>query len=177
MREGKIHPQLVIGNETINEPWLLESLRNAPDLANLQGKLFFSLAWNKDVDRQNISRSIWLENAERFELWEDYFGQIAGRTALNYDATNILLQAIDLARIDGITITDPRKIRESLPAKIRKVIDAANRTEKAPWLTGKITFDKWGNREQKLYGLVEPHFKQDKRDGKLLKITFTNPLD
>ena len=157
----------LIGNEAVNEPWLMKEIASKSDreIANLNENLFFSLSWNEAVDKTNISRDLW----EKLPgWWRDKYGQVYSRTALAYDATNIVLKAINLNLKKGMT--DDRQIRESLPEAICEVTN----DPAAKWLTGKITFKEGGDRVQQLNGFVKPVFAK-KPDGSL-KVEFRDPF-
>jgi ABC-type branched-subunit amino acid transport system substrate-binding protein len=157
----------LIGNEAVNEPWLMKEIEGKSDgeIENLNKNLFFSLSWNNTVDKTNISQQLWDKTPV---WWRDKYGQVYSRTALAYDATNIVLKAIDRSLENGMT--DDRQIREKLPEAIREVTN----DPQAEWLTGRITFN-GSDRVQQLNGFVKPIFTKNP-DGSL-KVEFRDPFN
>ncbi len=140
----------IIGNEVVNEPWLFEQIEQEPDLGK---NLILSLTWNEDIDRVHFSQSAYHEIPK---WWRDKNKLIPHRTILTFDASNILINAIDRAIRNKITKDED--IKNNLPEMIRQVTN--NGME---GITGKITF-KGSNRVENLRGLSKPKFD---RHGKL----------
>jgi ABC-type branched-subunit amino acid transport system substrate-binding protein len=134
----------IIGNELVNEPWLFEQIEQEP---NLGKNLILSLTWNENVDRVHLSPSAYHEIPE---WWRDKNKLIPHRTVLTFDATNVLIKAID--RAIKSQKTEDKDIKNNLSEMIRQVTN--NGME---GITGKITF-KGSDRVEKLQGLVQPVF-------------------
>lgn len=140
----------IIGNELVNQPWLFEQIEQEP---NLGKNLILSLTWNENVDRVNFSQSAYHQIPK---WWRDKNKLIPHRTVLTFDATNVLIKAIDLAIKSKITKDE--YIKKNLPEMIRQV--TSNGME---GITGKITF-KGSDRVENLRGFSKPKFD---RNGKL----------
>jgi ABC-type branched-subunit amino acid transport system substrate-binding protein len=140
----------IIGNEVVNEPWLFDQIEQEP---NLGKNLILSLTWNENIDRVNFSPSAYHEIPE---WWRDKNKLIPHRTVLTFDATNVLIKAIDLAIKNKLSDDE---IKTKLPNMIRQVT-----TNGMEGITGKITF-KGGDRVENLKGLSQPIFNQGKLTG------------
>ena len=140
----------IIGNEVVNEPWLFDQIEQEPDLGK---NLILSLTWNENIDRVNLSPSAYHQIPK---WWRDKNKLIPHRTVLTFDATNVLIKAIDLAIKSKITKDE--YIKKNLPEMIRQV--TSNGME---GITGKITF-KGSDRVENLRGFSKPKFD---RNGKL----------
>lgn len=143
MNAGRIP---IIGNELVNEPWLFDRIEQEPDLGK---NLILSLTWNENIDRVNFSQSAYHEIPK---WWRDKNKLISHRTVLTFDATNVLINAID--RAIKSKITKDEDIKNNLPEMIRQVTN--NGME---GITGKITF-KGSDRVENLRGLTKPKFDQ-----------------
>lgn len=136
----------IIGNELVNEPWLYDQILKQKELGQ---NLIFTFPWNCAVDRNHCSETY----SKLPKWWQDDRQQISHRTVLTYDATNVLIDAIDLGVTTGMS---DRNIRLKLPQLIR--------TTTHNGITGPISFQ-GNNRVQNLRGLVQPYFD---KEGKLL---------
>ncbi len=132
----------IIGNEVVNEPWLIDQVRQQPELGR---NLTISLAWHKATDVNNLA-----PQSLNFipDWWQDKNGQISTRTVLTYDATNVLIEAINMA-VERQLLDDDLKIRK----EIVKIIP----TREFAGITGKITFNN-SERQEQMQGLVHPRF-------------------
>jgi branched-chain amino acid transport system substrate-binding protein len=143
------HPEFqlpIIGNELVNEPWVYDQILKQKELGQ---NLIFTFPWNCNIDKEHCSEIYNLSP----EWWRDDNQQISHRTVLTYDATNVLIDAIDL----GITARmSDRDIRSQLPGIIRKTTHNG--------MTGTITFkENSNNRTEDLQGLAQPQFDKERK--------------
>jgi ABC-type branched-subunit amino acid transport system substrate-binding protein len=132
----------IIGNEVVNEPWLIEQVRQQPELGK---NLTISLPWHKITDPNNPSSQSLNYSPD---WWQDKNGEVSTRTVLTYDATNVLVEAIDMA-VERQLLDDDLKIRK----EISKIIP----TREFAGITGKITFAN-SERQEEMQGLVQAKF-------------------
>lgn len=129
----------IIGNETVNTPWLIDQIEKQPEIAK---NLSLTLTWESSIDKINVSPLF--TNAPGWLA--DISHQISHRTALTYDAAQILLAGIDRGVHAG---KNNLEIKQDLPQMIRQLPVIG--------MTGKITFEKdSSDRSEELNGLVQP---------------------
>jgi branched-chain amino acid transport system substrate-binding protein len=129
----------IVGNEVVNDPWLIDTMEKQPEIAR---NLTLSLTWDASVDRTHISSAF----ITAPKWWDDSSHQISHRTVLTYDATQVLIAAIDQGVKKGLKNSD---IKENLPQIIRQL----NLTG----MTGSITFsNNSSDRQEQLNGFVRP---------------------
>ena len=140
----------IIGNEVVNSPWLIDQIEQDKEIAK---NLSLTLTWDQSVDRNKISSSF--INAPKW--MRDKSNHISHRVALTYDATKVLLAAIDLGVNQG---KNDSEIKQDLPMLVRKLQEKEETT--VIGMTGKITFQKdKSDRAEELDGFVQPKIGAD----------------
>jgi branched-chain amino acid transport system substrate-binding protein len=144
------HPEFqipIVGNELVNEPWLYNQILKQKELGQ---NLILITPWNCAIDKEHCSE---IYKQKSPEWWRDDNKQISHRTVLTYDATNVLIDSIDLGITTGMS---DRDIRSQLPHLIRKTTHNG--------MTGTISFkEDSNNRMQDLQGLAQPQFDRERK--------------